>query len=259
MLAQHGHACEKQAMSCSAYIICTTPRSGSTMLIDLLRQTGVAGRPEAYFRQLSIADFCAAFDMPAQDGWTYDAAYIAKATAWARHGGRIAGFRANWEAIGTLQSRLALCHPAARTDTERLTAAFGPTRFIYLERQDKLAQAISRTRAEQSGLWHRNADGTVREQTGEAYVPVYNADAITTYMAETTANIANWHKWFTQNAITPHQVLYEQLAHDPAKVVAGILTALGLDPAAAQGLRPGTARLANTESKSWATRYQAET
>lgn len=246
-------------MTYGAYIICTTPRSGSTMLIDLLRQTGVAGRPEAYFRQLSVADFCALFDVPVQDGWAYDDTYIAKAVAWARQDGPIAGFRANWEAIGTLQSRLELYHPNALTDTQRLTAAFGPTRFIYLERNDKLAQAISRTRAEQSGLWHRNADGTVREQTGEAFVPTYDATAITTYLAETEANIANWQNWFTQNTITPYQVRYEDLAQNPSEVVGGILTALGLDPAAARGIRPGTAKLANTESVTWAARYRAET
>src|SRR5690242_15386358 len=31
-------------------IICTTPRSGSWLLADQLLQTGIAGRPEEYFR-----------------------------------------------------------------------------------------------------------------------------------------------------------------------------------------------------------------
>ena len=33
-----------------SYLICTTPRSGSWLLADGLRATGVAGRPEEYLR-----------------------------------------------------------------------------------------------------------------------------------------------------------------------------------------------------------------
>ena len=33
----------------SAYLVCATPRSGSTLLCRALTATGVAGRPEEYF------------------------------------------------------------------------------------------------------------------------------------------------------------------------------------------------------------------
>src|SRR5690349_19289466 len=32
-----------------SYLVCATPRSGSTLLCRALSQTGVAGRPEEYF------------------------------------------------------------------------------------------------------------------------------------------------------------------------------------------------------------------
>ena len=35
-----------------SYLVCATPRSGSTLLCDLLDQTGVAGHPEEYFEAL---------------------------------------------------------------------------------------------------------------------------------------------------------------------------------------------------------------
>jgi hypothetical protein len=34
----------------ASYLICATPRSGSTFLCELLQSTGIAGRPESYFR-----------------------------------------------------------------------------------------------------------------------------------------------------------------------------------------------------------------
>src|SRR6476660_7881628 len=34
------------------YLVCATPRSGSTLLCELLSATGVAGRPQEYFEDL---------------------------------------------------------------------------------------------------------------------------------------------------------------------------------------------------------------
>src|SRR5437763_8800540 len=36
-----------------SYLVCATPRSGSTLLCELLKETGVAGRPEEYFEARS--------------------------------------------------------------------------------------------------------------------------------------------------------------------------------------------------------------
>ena len=36
----------------TSYLVCATPRSGSTLLCDLLDQTGAAGHPEEYFEAL---------------------------------------------------------------------------------------------------------------------------------------------------------------------------------------------------------------
>ncbi|MDE0415807.1 MAG: Stf0 family sulfotransferase, partial [bacterium] len=42
----------KQIESC---IVGSTPRSGSTLLCDLLTDTGVAGQPHSYFRREDIS------------------------------------------------------------------------------------------------------------------------------------------------------------------------------------------------------------
>jgi len=35
-----------------SYLVCATPRSGSTLVCKALRETGVAGKPEEYFEAL---------------------------------------------------------------------------------------------------------------------------------------------------------------------------------------------------------------
>jgi LPS sulfotransferase NodH len=38
-------------------IICATPRSGTTLLCDLLAETGVTGTPNSFYRAESVANF----------------------------------------------------------------------------------------------------------------------------------------------------------------------------------------------------------
>ena len=38
-----------------SYVICTSPRSGSTLLCNLLRATGVAGNPGSHFHDPSVS------------------------------------------------------------------------------------------------------------------------------------------------------------------------------------------------------------
>ena len=37
----------------TSYLVCATPRSGSTLLCQGLKATGVAGRPEEYFEAIA--------------------------------------------------------------------------------------------------------------------------------------------------------------------------------------------------------------
>src|SRR4051794_11021098 len=56
------------------YLVCATPRSGSTLLCELLTSTGVAGRPAEYFEELRATslprqarEYFTGFDDPVVD------------------------------------------------------------------------------------------------------------------------------------------------------------------------------------------------
>lgn len=63
----------------ASYIICATPRSGSTLLCDLLHDTGVAGNPHSFFRAQDYAEWAEEFDVPVAH-WSgdqdFDQAYL---------------------------------------------------------------------------------------------------------------------------------------------------------------------------------------
>jgi len=46
-----------------SYVLCGTPRTGSTLLCGLLRSTGVLGRPESYFREPDEVAWAARFGL----------------------------------------------------------------------------------------------------------------------------------------------------------------------------------------------------
>lgn len=244
----------------AAYIICATPRSGSTMLCDLLTATGVTGQPESYYRRQSIAEYCAALDVPAGEigDPAFERAYLDAVLREGTARTGTFGLRLMWESARELFPKLARLYPDAGDDAARFALAFGLPVYIHLSRQDKIAQAISRLKAMQSGLWHRAADGSERERTAPQREPEYDYAQLAGFVAEAETDDQSWRRWFAQQGIEPVRIVYEQFAADPRATLAVLLAALGRDPAIADGVQVRTARLADETSRDWARRFAAE-
>ncbi|MEM8537016.1 MAG: Stf0 family sulfotransferase [Pseudomonadota bacterium] len=239
------------------YLLCTMPRSGSTLLCDLLEQTGVAGAPDSFFRWQSMADFASQWGIAAQTLECFDQAYLDTALKHGNAGTGCFGMRIMWNNMPPLCARLGALFPHATGDHDRLRAAFGRLRFLHLSRADKVAEAVSLAIAHQTGLWHRNADGSERERFQPHQDPVFDADLIMREYMEVTAGHNDWNDWFKTQGITPHRVRYEALSANPKEEVASILTFLGLNPAAADKARPKTRKLATALNRDWADRFRA--
>ena len=239
-----------------ALIICATPRSGTTLLCDLLAETGVTGTPNSFYREESRDHFMREFSVWA--GADFDRRYLDAVRAEGRGGTDLFSMRVMWPSVATMRGALSAVFPSETTDAGRIAAAFGTPLYLFVEREDKVAQAISRIKAEQSGLWHRAADGSVREQGGEYRAPEYDAGRIRESMAETTAHEAEWRDWFAREGIAPMEQTYESLSADPIATIRTLLIALGRDPSAADHIVPHTSKLADVTSRDWAERYARE-
>lgn len=243
----------------ASYILCGTPRTGSTLLCDLLKQTGVAGRPDSYYRLPSIPDFVQRFGIEPGEGLDFERRYLAATIREGTADTGVFGLRVHALSLFDLLGRLAMLFPAEPTDRARIDAAFGTTLYIRLRRHDKLAQAISRVKAEQSGLWHRHADGAERERVKPHEAPTYDASRLAASIGETLEHEAMFDAWAAGQGITPFDVRYEDLSADPGATLIRILTALGRDPADAARAEVKSAKLADAASLQWAERYRAET
>ena len=246
----------------TSYIICTSPRSGSTLLCGLLAATGVAGRPDSHFHGPSLDRWITVCDLAGRSFASRHDALLAVFRAVRERGtggNGIFGLRMQWGSFPAFTDALTDLHPDGPDDAGRIEAEFGRTLFVHLTRPDKIDQAISRVRAEQTGLWHRRADGTELERLAAPTEAHYDRGVIARHVDELTTSDVAWNDWFDRQDIDPLRLTYDELARDPAAALARLLAALDLDPGLARGVKLPTAKLADVISRDWRNRFDAET
>ncbi|MCY4464728.1 MAG: Stf0 family sulfotransferase [Chloroflexi bacterium] len=199
-----------------SYFICFTVRSGSSLLCQLLTDTGLAGRPQERFYH-SISP-----DNPRGDPIADYHAYIAGAlysdsTANGIFGSKIGGgywsdFARRLLDIGTL---------ADLPLREALDRCFPDLRYIHLTRRNKARQAVSHWLAIQSGRWSSR-------QTVTNPAPQYDFAAIDTLLQELAFREAVWADYFADNGIIPLQLVYEDFVQQMDATILRILDFLDI-------------------------------
>lgn len=244
-----------------SYVICTSPRSGSTLLCKLLAATGAAGKPDSHFHRPSLADWQAEYGIapdPAAPERAVLGAIFRAAIAEGRGGTGIFGLRLQRHSFAFFTEKLAVLHPEPPGDVQRIRAAFGRTLFIHLTRHDKVEQAVSYVKAEQSGLWHMAPDGSELERLAPHRDPVYDGAEIRAAFETMTAHDRDWERWFEAEGIEPLRLTYDALSAAPPGILRQVLERLGISPEAANGIGPGVRKLADDASRAWAARFRAE-
>lgn len=261
-----------------SYLVCATPRSGSTLLCELLDQTGVAGRPEEYFealrhsgvprrpheyfdpeRHANIIERLAFREMP--DGVVrpanplWNPSDYGRYLEWALEQGTtengVFGAKLMWGYLGdfadllrTIEGMADLPLPAV------LGRAFPGLRYIQITREDKVRQAVSLWKAVQTQAWRQDDHMALTRE------PVFSFRAINYLVRLLTAHDASWDAYFLGLGQPPQlKVTYEELAADPKPVVHRVLEHLGIP--APEPLHLGAPRLsaqADELSEDWVRR-----
>jgi LPS sulfotransferase NodH len=196
-----------------SYLLCATPRTGSTLLCSLLASTSVLGRPESYFREPDEAAWAKGFGLSMDGPRVFD--YAAFVTAVRRVGTTANGVFAARVMWGSLQRILdGLVKRPGESDVETLGRTFGRLTFVHLRRADTIAQAVSWCRAEQTGFW----------QDGDTSVgsPTFDVNQLKYFMATIGEHNAGWQRWFAHQQIQPLAITYEELVQDPRSTVGQI-------------------------------------
>lgn len=233
-----------------SYIVCGTPRTGSTLLCSLLTSTGVAGRPESYFREPDQRDWAARFGVPVDADGRFDyARFVAGALRSGTTANGVFGARIMWGTMHVFVDGLDPHHQRRRGDIEVLENALGPLCFVHVQRRDIVGQAVSWARAEQSGYW-QHGDRAPREVR-------FDLDEIDSLIATIHEHNESWRTWFGAQAVAPFEVTYESLVSEAREAVGGILECIGVKPPSDWAPASTHERQADAINADWVRRYRA--
>lgn len=214
-------------------MICTSPRSGSTYLGQLLSSTGVLGKPLEYFnlpvRRGRNPDYPAGRRQQIRrvlvDGATSNGIYGVK--AFANHFLTISKRADPFVALPNLK-------------------------LVRLKRRDLLGQAISLARARQTGQYSSRAP--------EHAPPAYDRERICYYVRYLVKEEQAWDAIVACAGVTPLILEYEEVLRDPQGAVDRISAAMGVqEPAsiAPEAIWSNVQR--DAISAEWRQRFLSET
>jgi len=236
-----------------SYLICATPRTGSTLLCGLLTSSGVAGLPASYFNRRGLHQYAEDWRIARPRDGRIDEAYVRAALAAGTTSNGVFGGRIMAETLPELIADLVEAAPGAGTDVEVLSTYFGRLQFVHLRRQDVVAQAVSWAKAMQTHFWH---PGEAVEPGGRD--PHYDEELIGRLVGTIETFEARWATWFAAHSIVPCEVSYEELAADPLSTAHKVLDHLGLRLPPDRHLVVGHRRQADRVNADWAAKFTAE-
>ena len=186
------------------YAICSTPRSGSHMLGQLLYATGKMGCPLEYFNPGNLVRWQAR----AQVAGAGDLIRFLQGIRTSPNG--CFGLKAHFTHLPALAQYIPLGDFVTRFT------------HVHIVRRDLLAQAISFARATQTGEWISRTSASDRTAT-------YDGPLIRRCLVELARQHASWEHLFHGLGLRPHVVEYESLAADPPRAIRDVASFVGID------------------------------
>jgi LPS sulfotransferase NodH len=265
------------ATATSSYLVCATQRSGSTLLVEALKSTGVAGQPEeffearvrtgrprtaaGYFREPGAPDIGDILGDPEKLGPAPDYSRLDEIDDYAQHLERsfatgttpngVFGAKLMW---GHLDDFIHFTHtlPAFRgLDLPHLLPAVFPRpRYVHVTRRDKVRQAVSLWKAIQTEAWRGDADP-------QAHAPQYHFPALDHLVKMLQDHDTSWEAYFAANGIEPLTIVYEDdLVNGPEDAVRRVLRHLDLSVPPGWRAPEHMQRQADERSERWVANYR---
>jgi LPS sulfotransferase NodH len=235
------------------YVVCAIPRCGSNLLTDGLHATRRAGRPKQFFLEKTEPEYAATHNLDLSRGF---AAYVRDIVRLTATSNEVFGFKLMSWYLDDFLARLRATGEfgdANANDVDLLRNAFPGLQFVHVVRQHKLRQALSKARAEQTGLWKVQEGKEVQQQ------PRFDAELIERCLKDGELQERSWEVFFERNRIEPFRVEYEALCEKYEETIRAALDFLGISLQRGQRIGPPvTVRQSDELSRAWEERFLAE-
>jgi trehalose 2-sulfotransferase len=195
-----------------SYIVASSYRCGSTLLCSELWKSGLLGAPTEYVNGDRGNAAIPTATEPGRLMIRFEAKtpeeYFAKLLEHRTGSNGIFGMKAHGHHF---EAALAWC--------PSMLKILAPVTFIYINRRDKVAQAVSMAKAMQTNAWISFDQATGKNTR-------YDGDFIKQCMDELEQQKLGWWRWFDTNGVTPFVVTYEDLLADKDSVVRSVMELL---------------------------------
>lgn len=263
-----------------SYLVCATQRSGSTLLCELLKKTGVAGYPAEFFEArydtgrpphpgdyldrlprtgVGVRDDPTPPEAPhysSLEGVTDYREHLERSFRLGTSPNGVFGAKLMWNQLPELQGLAGrLPEYTGLTDWALLEALFGDPVYVWVTRGDKVRQAVSLWRALQTRMWRLengpDADGEVDLQ--------YRFEAIRHLVRQLDAEDAAWGAFFARHGIDRLAIAYEEdMMVDRDRAVRSVLERLDVPPPVGWHADEPTKRQSDAISDAWVTAYHRD-
>jgi trehalose 2-sulfotransferase len=237
-----GHTC---------FIVCATPRSGSSLLCEALWNTGLAGRAEEYFNRESEAIWRARHGI----GSTID--YLRWLMDRGTSSNAVFGAKIMWHqmtyCVQLLRQLPDYRHPNRGSIPELISTVFPNLFYVWITRSDKVRQAVSIDIALQTGNYAWIGD----QKPASEREPEFNFNRIDFQVHRILASEVGWQRYFTEAGVTPYKVLYEEFVVRYEETTRAILDYLGVHVPAGQhySAKPKLKKMSDGLNDEWVRRY----
>jgi LPS sulfotransferase NodH len=234
----------------TTYIISATPRSGSSLLGEGLRNTFLAGRPEEYFNKKSEQIWRMKW------GITSSANYFRWLTDHGTSPNGVFGMKIMWEQMEYcvhFLRQLRQYQNSEMSPPDLISCVFRNLFYIWMTRRDKIRQAVSDDIAIQTGNY---AWTGVHKPSGQSK-PTFNYNRIDFLYHRILVAEDAWQRYFNDAGVTPFKVVYEEFIATYDETVGAILDYLRIPVPANHIVAPRKLKkMADATNEEWVQRYK---
>lgn len=209
-----------------SYVVCAVQRSGSSLLCEALKNTGLAGVPEEYFLyhendgNWEDGEWAKRYDVKTRQGFLD----LVLEKGSSENG--VFGTKLMWNYFPrVLQAFAELPDHQSLTPFSLMAAMLGDPQYIWIVRRDKVRQAVSWAIAAQSGLyasWH----GSIEDHLDKL---AFDFDFISGLRRLIHEGENGWQDYFDSTNVIPYKVYYEDFIEDYEGAALEILDFLGVE------------------------------
>lgn len=234
-----------------SYVICSTPRSGSTLLAEAMHRTGQLAIPAEYLEVKTALPYlytrwgCSGFED-----------YVRRLHDHRTADNGLFGVKTHWHQLVQFANMSQGAEPLADVDFSVIVGVLNrvtpnPT-FIFVTRRDKARQAVSHWVATKTRKWIRLGDDPISE------IPPYDFSAITAFSRGIDASEESWERFFSLAKVQPLRIVYEDLVAAYADTAQRAAEHVGVEPAGIAASPPRMRRQSNALTMEYADRYRRE-